>query len=637
MRSTGQYVRATLVANPGSRPVVIDSQTNSVSKAATWGWLPFLSLLGSLGILLVSLAYTGSRAGIEEAALLFWGGLLMLVMPIAGRLASAAPSRGERIGLVVILMCGLYLIKVMHSPTAFTFSDELAHIYNSVRSLQDHHLFGNNPILAVTPLYPGLQTVTTALASVSGISPFSAGIVVIGAARLIFALALFLFFEQVSGSARVASLAAVLYTANFNFVFWLAQFAYESVALPLATLVLFAIFRRESTDNNMYRIGLTVTGLLAATAVTVTHHMTSYMLVAFFGAVSIVHVLLRKNGRAHTWGITLILFVAAAAWLIYVASRTIGYLSPVLSGAVTGLIRLIAQEEAARQLFQSSSGGGGSEPGAPLWERITGIVAMLLLLLGMPFGLFHVWRQERKNPTMLVLAGAALAFFGMLTLRFTSSGWETSNRASEFLFFGVAFIVALGIVRVWPSRGSPWIKQTFVAIYVAVIFMGGIIAGWQPNVRLARPYQVVADNNYILEPQGVAAATWTNTFLGPDNRIAADQSNARLLLAYGEQNPLTGRQYGISAMFQADSIDQGERFILQTTKLRYVLVDRRRISWDALAGYYFNHVEAGADTDSFESDVYAKWDSQANVDRIFDSGNIVIYDVGELSGITSIR
>ena len=74
--------------------------------------------------------HTGSRAAAGWAEPLFWTGLLVLVMPFTARLASTAAPRRERVGLVVLLALALYLVKVVHSPYAFTFPDEFELVGN---------------------------------------------------------------------------------------------------------------------------------------------------------------------------------------------------------------------------------------------------------------------------------------------------------------------------------------------------------------------------------------------------------------------------------------------------------------------------------------------------------------------------
>src|SRR5437016_579491 len=88
--------------------------------AASWGWLPALSLLSAFGLLLVALANNGARVGAAWSDVLFWAGLLLLFMPAAVRLIAPAAERPERIGLVALLGMSLYLVKLLHSPLSFT-------------------------------------------------------------------------------------------------------------------------------------------------------------------------------------------------------------------------------------------------------------------------------------------------------------------------------------------------------------------------------------------------------------------------------------------------------------------------------------------------------------------------------------
>jgi hypothetical protein len=607
-------------AVPHATPLALAAPANS------WGWLPSLSMIASLGVLLVAIAFTGSRAAASGAELWFWAGLLVLIIPIALRLISADAARQERIGLVVLLGLGLYAVKLMHSPLAFTFSDELSHVRNVREVLDNQHLFHENPALPVTAFYPGLQTATGALAALSGLTIFQAGLVIIGAARLLLLLSIFLLYEQLSGSARVAGIGALIYMANSNFVFWSAQFAYESLALPLAMLVLFVIARREIGDPSAGRWSWGVAALLGTTAVVVSHHMTSFALVAFLGVVSAGYLITSRGRRAGPLVFALAALGATTLWLILVAHATIDYVSPVLLGAYEAALNLITGAGTSRQLFASASTGYI----APLWEQATGIAAVVLVLLGLPFGLWQAWRLYRRNIFVWVLAGAACAYFPVLGLRLIPAGWETANRASEFLFVGIAFIVALGIVKYWMPYRAGWIGSPAFAGYIAVLVVGGILVGWQPKIRMARPYAIGARGG-IIEPQGVTAARWTLAFLGPDNRMAVDASNAKLIAAYGEQYPFTRRRYGVrSFFFSTSTFGRTERTMIQKTGVRYILVDRREISWDHMTGIYFNRVveDRYEDTELIDRRAYTRLDAQPNVSRLFDSGNIVIYNVG---------
>lgn len=652
-------------------------------KATRWGWLPALSLVGASGLLLVAIADALSRSGADWAEPLFWAGLLTLVAPFIVRLASIEAIRRERIGLVVLLGMMLYLVKIIHSPFGFTFSDELVHTYNTLGILQTGALFRANPILAVTPLYPGLETVAAALASLSGLNAFGAGLLVVGTARFVLTLALFLFYEQVSGSPRAAGLATLLYMANSNFLYFNAQFSYESLALPLAMLVLFAAARRESTGDKIHHLGFTLTALLVMGAVVMTHHMSSYFLTAFLliwalapllfrltttliarkivpwyagqmprrrffryfadpsgwlmRQLTQVWTLLGQNGdvyaRQGPGGLAVFALAASLVWLIFIASPTISYLSPVLSRAVLSIFRMIAGEETARQLFQSNSGYV-----APLLERMAGLGSVLLCLLGLPFGLRIVWRRYLNKVSALALAGAALAYFGMLGLRFSVDAWETGNRASEFLYIGLSFVVALGSIELWQSRRVRGLWRMIVTASVAIIFMGGVIAGWPPHLRLSQPYRI-AVNGSIVEPQGLAAAQWFRSFMGRGNIMGADISNAQLMLVHGEQHAYAGKWPDTEDILETAEMPDWQIQILQRWQIRFFVVDRRLIRRNNMAGLYFDQTGGGPipSTKLYPAEIYGKFDKQPKANRIFDSGNIVIYDVSELSNAPLLR
>src|SRR6266508_3927100 len=299
--------------------------------ALSWGWLPALSLLSAFGLLLVALANNSARAGAAWSNVLFWAGLLLLFAPAAVRLIALEAERPERIGLVLLLGTGLYLVKLLHSPLSFTLSDELQHWRTAGDIIESGYLFAENPLLPVSSLYPGLESITVALADLSGFTLFAAGVIVLAAAR-----------------------------------------------------------RRLTPDGDA--VGLTLVTLLGLAAVVITHHITTYALVAFLAVWALI-ASLRAHDRwtaPHPRGLALLALVASLTWLVYAATLTAKYLFPQLGGSLTQLIQLIAGEAVGRELFRSPAGLV-----SPLWERLTGYTAIVLILLGLPFGLRQVWRRQR--------------------------------------------------------------------------------------------------------------------------------------------------------------------------------------------------------------------------------------------------
>ena len=611
-------------AFPAQRDVDSDARTNdSALTFSKWGWLPEIVLIQSLGLLIISWSFVESRTAATSAQTFWWIGLAVMLIPVTVRLASVDAARRERIGLVLSLGMALYLVKVMHSPFAFTFPDELSHMRNVLEILQNGRLFHDNPIQPVTALYPGLPNVTSTLSALSGLSIFDAGIWVVGIARLILFLGLYLLFEQVSGSARVAGLATVLYMANPNFLYWTAEYAYEPLALPVLVFVLLAVAKREMVADRTQVGAWTVAALLGSLTVVITHHMSSYILVVLLLAITFLCIVYSRGRYWGPWPVALVAGFTTAIWLIFIANLTIKYLSPVLSGAVESLFQMVVEEEAGRELFKSTT--LTTESPTPAWEQFVAMGSVVLITLGLPLGVLEIVRRHRGKVLAILLAAVALTYLPMQVLRFTKAGWETANRSSEFLFIGIAFVLALGIVRFWLSNWTGPRSRMLLGVLSVALFFGGLIAGWPPRARMARPYLVSAAGEHVVRPQLVTAAEWMLVHLGPDNRIAASKADAKVFGAYG-QYPFTDNG-PIKNLFLSDAFGHSEQTTLLKRDIQYVVSDRKVVSWDHMIGYYFysQYSNRPSDLRLVESPISEKLDGLRGIPRFFDSGDIVIY------------
>jgi hypothetical protein len=206
------------------------------------------------------------------------------------------------------------------------------------------------------------------------------------------------------------------------------------------------------------------------------------------------------------------------------------------------------------------------------------------------------------------------------------------------LFIGLSFIAALSGVEIWQSRRAGRLLRIVVAVSAAIIFMGGFIAGWPPQLRLSQPYRV-AVGGHIIEPQGPTAARWMRSFLGPGNVIGAGMSNGLLMLAYGEQHAYAGNWPDTDDILETPDMPEWQKQTLQRWQIQFFAVDRRLISQNNMAGLYFDQTGGGPIpiTELFPPEIYEKFDRQPSVSRIFDSGNIVIYDVKVLSNVALFK
>ncbi len=590
-----------------------------------WGWLPAVSFSSATGLLVVAWADTVARQGNSLSMAGFWLALLLIFAPASFRLFSSQAMRFERIGILMAVGMSLYLIKVLHSPTAFTFHDEFLHWRTALDITQTQHLFTRNPLLPVSPLYPSLEIVTNAISSMSGLPVYDSGILLIGAARGVLLLSLFMFFEHISSSARIAGLAVLVYMANANFIFFDAQYSYESLALPLAVLVLYIAAKGVSANRN--RVSYILMALLGIAAVTFTHHLTAYLLVLFLFAWAEI-TMIRHEDRWHKFFLVLLASVATVLsvfWTEQIGGATSGYLGPVFIAGFKELISTINGEAAGRVLFSASSGQI-----APTWERIVGILSVLLILIGLPIGLYKIWSGLRQRPAAVVLALLVLIYPLSLVLRFTASGWEIANRTSEFVFIGISFVLTMAMLKFGPPRFSPPMRRLLIPGITLVILLGGVISGWPFWARLPGPYLVAADTRSI-EPQGIAAANWARGALAHDQRMAADRINRLLMATYGQQLLVThlNDNVDVASLYFAPQLGNSERQIIRDAGLRYLLVDYRLSRGLPELGIYFEAGEpdVGQSTHPLSWEALNKFDSLPGINRIFDSGDIVIYDV----------
>jgi hypothetical protein len=580
-----------------------------------------IALCVGIGLLVCALASAESREAVDPAHLIQWLGVLIIALPIFYRLTSEDASPSERLALVCLFGLSLYAVKVMRDAPLFTFSDELIHAFNANQIANEHHLFRDNPILEVTPLYPGLEGATSALMKLTGLSVYPAGVILVGAARLVLAASLFLLFQRVSGSARVAGLGAAIYAGNFNFLYWGAQFSYESLSLPLLLLLMMALAEREQSPKEAFRAWAAPV-LLATLAIVVTHHLTSYALGGLLAGLSLAFWYIHRSWKPpNPWPFAVFAIALAVGWLVVVASETVGYLTPVLSDAFDAVGNTIGGEDPPRGLFQDDS---PVVTPAPLGAKGVALLAVALLTVAMPFGLFELWRRHRRKPFALIFALAAVGFFGALALRLAPPAWETGNRASEFLFVGLAFVVACGSVEALRRWRGRWVTRPLLAAGIGVVLIGGAISGWPWDSQLAQPLRISADGRSIPSPP-LGLAEWAAE-RAPQGGFAANTADAGLLLEPGGRRAKSGSYPNIEDIIDDEALAGWQLPLLRRNNLRFVVADRRASGSDSLRGYYF--ARQGSDgAELLDKSVVLKFNDVPDAARIYTNGPITVFDL----------
>jgi hypothetical protein len=614
----------------------IDKPRQRRDPGSRSGWLSAL-LLACAGLLVVAVAFAGGRSEEGWASPVFWAGLLIIYAPISFCLLGSRAGSRERLALVLGLVLLLYAMKVIQNPTGFAYHDELGQLQGANAVMQSGHLYLHNPIVKAYSYFPALDVATTSIASISGLSVFTSGLILIGVSRVILMSALFFFLARVTGSGRVAGIGALIYAANPNFVFFDAQFSYESLAIPLAmtTLLVTASAKGDSHED---RIPIAIAVLLAAGTI-LAHHLTSYFLVGALVIWAAAQCVERGFGLIRTspviWiaGFSLILNLL---WWVLAGHEAGNQIGGVLSGAASGLWHVVTGAGGAKAPFTAAAG----HPPPPL-ERYVGIASVAALLLLLPIGLFATYRSRFGRPALVVLGLAALAYPATLALRLTEAGTETSNRASEFVFLGLGAAIGLAFLlwvapRMAPSgkrrTGRVWLVQAGLTALGALLFVGGITVGWTRDSVVPGGFQVGAGMRSV-DAVGIEAARWARVHLPADSGMLADWTNKGLMAAYGGQDPQGGDIHGkpVGAIFLGSTLEPWQRTMIEEDKLTYLVVDSRLARELPVSGRYFDSGNPEVAHPRITASDLAKFAEVDGLQKIYSGGGLAIYDTSGLS------
>ena len=619
----------------GERPAAEGGRGRPADASDTRSRLPvsLVALSAAAGVVVVAAAYTAGRLGRGDAAWAdrgYWLGQLLILTPVAARLLSRrALIAAETVTLIIVLTVAEYLIKVCYSPAAFTYADELMHWRTATDISQTGRLFTASNLLPISPYYPGLEEATTALAAVTGLSVFASGLIVAGTAHLLFTCVLFLLFRHISGSHRIAGIAVLLYASESLFQSFDSMFVYQTLALPFFGLTMLALWRLAAQPAGA-RAGWFAVAMLSACATVVTHHVTGFVLVVFLELFTIGAVLTRDRGLAG-WAAILGLLSAAAlsAWIVFAAPATVSYLRPVAEQVLQGF--RAALTGAPRHGPPRTSIAGG-----PLGNQALSAVSVLIMSALVPVGWWQVRRRYRRQAWVVALAIGAAGWYVTVAVRvFAANGSELAGRASTFVFVPAGFMAALAVVHLTAKRlRSPAVRASArwraplviaaVVVTTLVLVLNGLVNGWPPYwERLPGSYQVAGAERSV-GPEQVASAEWALGVLGPGNRFATDEGDLPVLGSYGDQDTVGDDGY----LYTAPRFSLADAQQVQAQSIGYVLVDRRLGEMLPASGQYFPiDPNAGRYTSPLPLAGLIKFDHVPGVARVYDSGDIVIYDL----------
>jgi hypothetical protein len=597
----------------------------------------------ALGVLVVAIAFGRGRANQPWSGPLYWvGESVVFLVPAGLLLKRRAVTLVEGAGLAVIIAVATYAIKVCFSPLRFTFSDEYEH-YTTLQSiLTTHQLFHANPNLPVSPYYPGLEIVTSSFAQLSHLSIYASSAVVLGVVHLIGTLALFYLAFEIIPNARVAAITVFIYATGSDYRFFTSYFAYESLALPIAILALLAIVKMVKSTSARSATTWGLACFVLSFVTVVTHHVSSYFLIAMEVAILSSQFLSTHRTRERR---SLVAFGAVTAgvlvvWDLAVARSTFSYLQNAVSG-------LLLHSQSVPNVSTSTLPIAGppiltlqaASQVPPAFDHYMSYVWAVLLSVSLASGLWLLWRQRRgSEPLLWAMAVASpVVYLGFVIQVFAFGGSELGTRLTAFSLIPGGVICALAInefltadVRFRRRSFGSWpLKVKMPALYAfsALLAVGSIAASFPPfYAHLPGPY-IVGGELRSVDEYDLSAAQWAAKNLPPGNVMAGDLTNSQLMASIGQQTIANG---DLSAfLLSSTSISPAIAQLISSENLHFIVVDERLTTAipvdgnplfpdDPFAGHYRKPIPLQS---------VKKFNEIRGVSRIFVDGPISIYDL----------
>jgi hypothetical protein len=593
----------------------------------------------------IAVAIAPRYAGIGQS--FFWVALFVPFAVISFVLCATKPS--PRLRQVAIAIIGLYpaMIYRMSSPVVLGGFDEHLHERTLHDLLRGAGLFAPNPGLQVSPYYPGLELFTGVATRLTGVPVTLSMELVVFLCRLLLVLAIYQCALSVLHDERGASLAVIFYAASPQFYFFNSQFAYQTMALTLGMGAIYLLRRAQFSSGRSAR-WLSILAMLALIATVVSHHLTSWLFLAFLSAWAAV---CRPAERRVVLRAALVMAVTAGIWTAAIASQLAGYLGPVFGAALTELQSTAAGSTKGRA-FNSAAGTTSPELEKVLlvFYALCGTCAAIIC------GFILLRRAIRtRNPRIALVALLTIAYPATLAAHFVPAASDLGDRSSTFFFLPLALSCAIVVTTTrrprWLGADRPRTARLVPLIAgLSFVYIGGVALGSGPGWGLLPgPYLVSAEAR-TQDPYTLAAVRWAGDHIPSGSRIVADRIPADLLASQAELWPITGPKgrFEPAVLYFSATWGSYQTSVVKGLSIRYIYVDDRLARSLPVVGYYFYPGETGSTGANAtqlrisQADL-AKFAHVPGLKAVYHLGPVTIYDTAGLGvsiqrdGDTSVR
>jgi hypothetical protein len=556
---------------------------------------------------------------------LFWSGLALC---FAGVVSIGLHSERSSAHVLSLALFGaaLYLPIFLRGADRPHFNDELFHI-QLLEFIAD---LGTTRVpRTLYPLpgdYPGLELVGLGLMQATGLP-------VTGSARLtalllhmLVPVVAYFALTQLTLQARTAFLGALLFIANTSYYFIHSLFSYETLGIVLFLLLAGVSAQLVQMDSTQRR-ALAGLSTVVLGAIVVTHHFTGIMTLGLLASLAIVTHAMRHDSSTHFRNLTLFGGLAWSGWLVYGTRYSKDYLESTVQTRLTVLFQTFVgvfqpheAEAQVRPLFKVSV--------LPLWERTFAFSYPVLVTLFCLLGFWAVYRALRSQAADNATSVLWVAFgaFGPCiwlpsTLGILTGSSDAVFRSWPFLFLGVALYTVIGLQTfAQRHRASVTVPGSLVTA-AALLLLGSIIIGDNQTGRFRAPELNAAAGGTAITADLMRAAEWLEDAQGPLHIGAGDFASQVVFATIGRQVMPTWDTWTI--FFEPDPTRSAA--LIAQLGYDFVVVDWRVTRLPPRNQYtYYSSTEPHIQP--IPTRLLEKFERTPNLARIYDNGDIVIYE-----------
>jgi hypothetical protein len=591
--------------------------------------VPAIGLILGCALLCLSFSIASTRAPGELEFALFWLGILAGIVPIGIRLVRAQTGRTERIVLLVAAALFAFVPKFLRDPTSPLFHDELIHVRQAQNVFQVGHPFVSSSLTAIIKSYPGLEELTASVQNLTGLSTFEVATALLWLLHVVTLIGVFVLVERITASSRAAGVGALLYSINPAFMFFDAQFSYESLSIVYAVWILVCVVGFQKTGAGAHRSAWFVLALVLGAACIVTHHVTSYALVVVLLAVSVALFVLRNRGPRATAGLRLTWIytggfaLGVGAWLVFVAPTTLDYVAPHVLPTLGNLFNALNRSRSSPKYFAPSV--------VPAYEQAAAVVAIVVLAVFSVSAWMMLLRRRKMTPTLLAFAAFGMLYFASVPVLLTSEG-EAATRSWAYTYIGLAVLLGgwagMSFSRLDRSTTGRFGLAAATSAALAVIVVGNVHVQATYAYRFPGPY-IYGSDTRSLTPELIATAGWLHSRIGSAQPVLADRDTGIAIGTLGDDSvaqPSPGFpawDIYFSSALPTDRLLQE----LRTSGYRYMVVETDMYRLLPVTGFYFNldEPEAGKRTQPPPEAALDKFDGLPWMSEIYSTQNLRIY------------